>query len=621
MSSPIDIVDLISNNPLSKLSKPYQSKLINKIKHAFDAEEQQIFVASFYCYLNYDSKKDFVIDFDSIWQWLGFSRKDHAKRILENYFKIEMDYIVAHPRAGERKNEGGYNKEQIMLSVKTFKSFCLKAKTDKASQIHEYYIKLEEIFHELLDEESSELRDQLSKTQTLLESTESALRIERENYQKNISRRYQKELPGDVIYIYSSDSRESRPMLKIGKTTHLAERESQFKCSNYHGEVVYAKRCYNCDLLEKVIHHILDKKRVLKFREWFDITFDVAKQVVDSCQFFLDELMSRVEDFPDISFCENLMNLVDATQLSIEPKPAENNKILTKKELQPKDIYVFHEQQKKAEIDNIINTVAKDIKNEDMINPLDFARFIQEACEIDNDIMCLKADMYGAHKLWSRNAENGTKRKVFEYFEKNYKPDKVYFDEHQAKLAVWRGVRPKPMTFVPKNINNPTIFEKFVLERCKLGYTHRSTFKCFFNDYEEWFKKTKPGYTMTIDDRRNLQQYLSETFFPSSVFVSNDLKKLPGGGANCHGIWGVTLKTDNTNTGIKLSNKLRKRIVSVDVATKQIVKVYQSGVEAARDLNIIGSNVSQLIKFKRVRDGLLLRFVEDGDDIPDDDNQ
>ena len=34
----------------------------------------------------------------------------------------------------------------------------LKANTSKANDIHEYYIKLEETLHEVIDEESNELR-------------------------------------------------------------------------------------------------------------------------------------------------------------------------------------------------------------------------------------------------------------------------------------------------------------------------------------------------------------------------------------------------------------------------------------------------------------------------------
>ena len=81
MSQSINIVKLIEENPNAKLSKPYQGKLINKLKNSFSTDEQQLFISSFYCYLNYKSD-DFVVDLDDIWSWLGFARKTNAKNLL-----------------------------------------------------------------------------------------------------------------------------------------------------------------------------------------------------------------------------------------------------------------------------------------------------------------------------------------------------------------------------------------------------------------------------------------------------------------------------------------------------------------------------------------------------------
>ena len=128
--------------------------------------QQQIFVTSFYCFLNYDTKKDFVVDFDSAWKWAGFSRKDPAKRLLEKCFIIDIDYQVKNtspPFGG--KVEMGRPVENILLTVNTFKKFCLKAGTKKADEIHDYYIKLEELLHETVNEETNELRLQLTNTE------------------------------------------------------------------------------------------------------------------------------------------------------------------------------------------------------------------------------------------------------------------------------------------------------------------------------------------------------------------------------------------------------------------------------------------------------------------------
>ena len=88
----INIVELIENNPITKLSNDYNVKLLTKIKTNFTNFEQQLFLSSFYCYLNYDQKNDFVIDLDDVWKWLGFSVKIKAKVLLEKYFVEEKDY-------------------------------------------------------------------------------------------------------------------------------------------------------------------------------------------------------------------------------------------------------------------------------------------------------------------------------------------------------------------------------------------------------------------------------------------------------------------------------------------------------------------------------------------------
>uniref|UniRef100_A0A6C0DJ53 Nuclease-associated modular DNA-binding 1 domain-containing protein n=1 Tax=viral metagenome TaxID=1070528 RepID=A0A6C0DJ53_9ZZZZ len=161
----VDIVNLIESNPITKLSGNYQSKLIKKVQNTFNNYEQQLFLSSFYCYLKYDTKKDFVIDLDNVWKWLGFSQKIKAKQMLEKQFIIDKDYklLLYQQVKQDDKNHGGHNKETFMLNIDTFKKFCLKAGTKKADEIHEYFIKLENIMFEITKEEGEELKKQLSQ--------------------------------------------------------------------------------------------------------------------------------------------------------------------------------------------------------------------------------------------------------------------------------------------------------------------------------------------------------------------------------------------------------------------------------------------------------------------------
>ena len=161
----IDIVNLIEQNPITKLSGNYQTKLVEKVKNNFTNYEQQLFLSSFYCYLKYDSKNDFVIDLDNIWQWLGFSQKIKSKQMLEKNFTINKDYklLLCQPAKQSNETRGGHNKEIFMLNIETFKKFCLKAGTKKADEVHDYFIKLENIMFEITKEECEELKTQLQQ--------------------------------------------------------------------------------------------------------------------------------------------------------------------------------------------------------------------------------------------------------------------------------------------------------------------------------------------------------------------------------------------------------------------------------------------------------------------------
>jgi hypothetical protein len=130
-----DIVKLVSDNPITRLSGTYNSKLLCKIKEKFTGETQQLFLGSFYCYLNHNSRTEFIIDLDNIWSWLGFSAKIRAKELLIKHFKENVDYKVkAFSREREHLTINGSKPNKITMTIRTFKSLCLKANTKKSKR-------------------------------------------------------------------------------------------------------------------------------------------------------------------------------------------------------------------------------------------------------------------------------------------------------------------------------------------------------------------------------------------------------------------------------------------------------------------------------------------------------
>jgi hypothetical protein len=272
----LNIVKLIESNPVTKLSATYQSKLITKIKTTFTDNEQQLFVASFYCYLNYNQHTDFIIDLDNVWKWIGFANKDNAKRLLEKSFTLDKDYkSLPFPKEEQKKGRGGHNIIKIMMTVNTFKSFCLKACTKKADEIHDYYMKLENMLHELIDEETTELKNQLQNVFISNEKEKTELKNQLQNV--FVSNEKEKEIlkektllsqfPKNTQCIYygkvDNKSTINESLIKFGYSNELNKRVEQHKKTYTNFRLVNAFKVSNQIQIENAIkvHSTLKKKR------------------------------------------------------------------------------------------------------------------------------------------------------------------------------------------------------------------------------------------------------------------------------------------------------------------------------------------------------------------------
>lgn len=265
MSKTLDIVELIEKNPITRLSNTYNTRLLYKLKTNFTDFQQQLFVSSFYCYLNYDKSKDFVIDLDNVWSWLGFNQKSNCKVLLEKNFEKNKDYrVFAHEASVSnnsvennsenlnKKTRGGHNKEIILLTIKAFKSLCLKAQTKKANEIHEYYMKMEELLQQAVEEESTELKIQLQQQKELIEKqTQKEIEFKKllhttveTEKQKLLLNKYEKDCP--IVYIIKVKTFDNGEyIIKIGESRRgVRNRYNEHK--QRYGDILLLD-CFNVD--------------------------------------------------------------------------------------------------------------------------------------------------------------------------------------------------------------------------------------------------------------------------------------------------------------------------------------------------------------------------------------
>jgi hypothetical protein len=336
----LNIIDLIETNPITKLSGDYNNKLITKIQNTFGEFEQQLFLSSFYCYLNYHPTNDFVIDLDQVWKWIGYQHKAKAKILLEKHFIIDKDYIILLCQPGKQDiKHGGHNKETIMLNVKTFKLFCIKAGTKKADEIHDYYLKMEEIIQEVLNEESMELKKQLEQKSLKLEDQKQSSEKEKEFLvEQTLIEQFP--LNTQCIYYGKIDNKSmgqaprihNETLIKFGQSNNLAERVKCHKKNFLNFRLVAAFKVKNEIEIENAIkkHSMLKKQMRILTVENPDYKDENYREILalDEDQFTLEKIDGFIREIikQNEYNVENYNRLIDQNnQLEDKIRQLENS--------------------------------------------------------------------------------------------------------------------------------------------------------------------------------------------------------------------------------------------------------------------------------------------------------
>ena len=358
MEQHLNIVELIENNPITKLTCNYNNKFLIKIKNSFDEFEQQLFITTFYCFLNYHSTNDFIIDLDDVWKWVGFSQKIKGKQLLEKNFVIDKDYIKSlYPSAKPLIHiKGGHNKEIFMLNINTFKKFCLKAGTKKADEIHDYFIKLEELLLEKLQEESFELKEQLTNLSFQTEKEKEILK------EKTLLDQFP--INTQCIYIGLVDNKTlgipgskmyQETVIKFGKSNNLIERVKT------HKKTYDNFRLYNAFKVKNKIEieNCIKKHPILKNRVRNIVINDISHReliALDNDNFTIEKVEQIIKEI----IKENEYNVENYNLILKKNEELQNQIYKLNDELTEKSKLIDNNSKK---IQNLEYDVTEDIKN------------------------------------------------------------------------------------------------------------------------------------------------------------------------------------------------------------------------------------------------------------------
>ncbi|MFK0733797.1 MAG: hypothetical protein ACFKPT_02510 [Gloeotrichia echinulata GP01] len=97
----------------------------------------------------WESEEEFPVDFELAWQWLGYTRKDSAKKKLVRNFAQGEDYTLRH-LAESAPDKGLAHREDIWLSCNCLKEMAMMAGTQKGKEVRQYFLQCEALAKQTL---------------------------------------------------------------------------------------------------------------------------------------------------------------------------------------------------------------------------------------------------------------------------------------------------------------------------------------------------------------------------------------------------------------------------------------------------------------------------------------
>ena len=608
----VNIVELIEKNPITRLSNVYNNKLLNKIKENFTGFEQQLFVSSFYCYLNYDKNIDFVVDLDNVWKWLGFQQKQNAKVVLERNFKIDIDYKSAHAVAGalleQPKMNGGQNKQTIMLTIKCFKSLCLKAQTKKASEIHEYYMKMEEVLHDIVEEETDELRLQLEqKDNFILKITETSeqekIQLKKEKEQAIIT---QFPINTECIYIGTIDNTNAanEKLIKFGHSNDLKTRLNDHRKTYDNFQLITAFRVQNKVEIEGLIKTAVRIRRQIRNIE---IDGKIKRELIayDLTNFTIDKLINYIKEIIvsktySIDNFNKLMKEKEDLEIKISELEKENE--LLKEKLVNRTLnksvsaitnadnqFVYqvdylpeneqHEQKEQYEQN-------EQYEQKEQITK--FNEFIDTMCIVRHDVKETSVNMEGQLRIWLRTKPKKENFHNFkQYLDDRFNQTRLSDINKGSDVRGYIGVKLKPIEYKKQFVGND--IETFIFQSCEFSPGNKILNAVLFDDYKRWNDKLNKN--VTDEMIKGVKEYLNSCEYVVKSIVWTEF------GSN-EGYYGLTLK--NKEYVKKVVDVSGKKVDKIELSTGHVLETWATIAKAAEAENIPKTKMSRSIKNKTI---------------------
>jgi hypothetical protein len=524
-----------------------------------------------------------------------------------------VDYKNVDPQE-TLKSHGGHNKQIIMLTVRCFKSLCLKAQTKKASEIHEYYMKMEEVLHQVVEEETDELKQQLEQKnaviqekESMIQEKDSMIQFTKKEKQRAVEQAIVGQFPLNTECIYfgtiDNTNAENEKLIKFGHTNDLSTRVMDHRKKYQNFVLVAAFRVQNKVEIENLIKTYPKIKRHIRSIE---VGGKNKTEIIayDSTNFTIERLKKHIADIihSRTYSIDNFNRLMQRNEV-LEADNRELQKTVATQALELNELRELAAKQRQE-----LEVVAAGHQSvyQNVLLPEDeltqkFNEFIKVACIVRPDVEESSVSMEGRFRLWCQTKPTKeTFHALKNYLDVRFKAKRI------RGVHGYLGVKLKTVEYKKILVSNSADAsslsldpnaETFLFERCQFSDCGKILNSVLIKEYQKW--KQSVGLELTETDMKDLKAYLNASPHALKATVWTEQ-------GNNEGYYGVSLRDDYyamtnaaTNNPICTSTT-GKKVEKREATTHELLGTWPTIANAALAEGVCAAKMSRCVKAKTV---------------------
>ena len=462
-------------------------------------------------------------------------------------------------------------------------------------------MKMEDVLHQIVEEETNELRLQLEQKENIILEIKQSSEQEKDKLLQNSKKEKQKAveqaiivqfpLNTECIYFGTIDNtnKAQEKLIKFGHTNDLVTRIADHRKKYNNFILLEAFRVQNKVEIENLIKTYPKIKKQIRTLE---INGKNKTEIIayDDNNFTIDKLTKHIRDIihSKTYSIDNFNRLMKENEELIN-----ENKILKEKNnnleasIVERNIKINELNELLEKTQKIIDTINNDnvsiYKNvllpEDEMNKK-FNDFVNSICIVRPDVEELSVNIEGRYRLWNKVKPT---KEIFHalknYLDIRFKPKRIQGNHGYI------GIKLKPVEY--KKIKENSNVETFLFQVCKFSDCGKILNSVLLSEYQKW--KISVGKELTENDMKDIKEYLNESPYALKSTVWTEY-------GNNEGYYGLSLKQNEYKP--KLKSSTGKKVYKRDIQTDILLATWDTIAKAAESEGISTAKMSRYVKNK-----------------------